>query len=122
MPAIPSFVLKKLYVKGSLRAQEEGFALDVRNTIAPGTLLGVTDLTLDGTAVPLANVRVVPGVGAARPASSISAEESLSFPLGATFSLVVTGQPLAPGKHELQIGVVVKDVGPIEIPVVDELA
>lgn len=29
---------------------------------------------------------------------------------------------LAPGKHQLQIGVVVKDVGPLEIPVADELA
>ena len=122
MPAIPSFVLKKLYVKGSLRSEEEGFALDIKNTIAPGTLLGITGLTLDGETVPLAQVQVVPDAGVARPAAAISAEEPLSFPVGATFSLVATGRSLVPGKHQLQIGVVVKDVGPLEIPVADELA
>jgi len=32
MPAIPPFVLKKLYVKGSLHAEDNGFALDLKNT------------------------------------------------------------------------------------------
>ena len=37
---IPTFLLKKLYVKGSFRNTPTGFQLSLRNTLAPGTLIG----------------------------------------------------------------------------------
>ena len=40
MPAIPEFVLRKLFVPGSLRACEEGFEFQLNNTLAPVTLTG----------------------------------------------------------------------------------
>ncbi|MEE8392103.1 MAG: hypothetical protein V3S14_15085 [Anaerolineae bacterium] len=48
MPAIPPFVLKKLYVKGSLRAEADGFALDLKNSIAPASIVAFTGLDVDG--------------------------------------------------------------------------
>ncbi|MBN1177742.1 MAG: hypothetical protein JXD18_00910 [Anaerolineae bacterium] len=121
MPAIPSFVLKKLYVKGSLRAEAGGFALDIKNSVAPATLLGVGTIALDGAPVSAENVRVVLEDGSTRVAASVAAAAPISFPLGATFSIVVEGVALEPGAHRLQIGVVVQDVGPLEIPVADTL-
>ncbi|HEC33714.1 MAG TPA: hypothetical protein ENI37_03235, partial [Chloroflexi bacterium] len=59
MPAIPPVLLKKLYVKGSLRAEGDGFALDLKNSIAPGTILGFKGLELDGAPVELAQVAIV---------------------------------------------------------------
>ncbi|HIE38280.1 MAG TPA: hypothetical protein EYH30_08955 [Anaerolineales bacterium] len=119
MPAIPPVLLKKLYVKGSLRAEEDGFALDLKNTIAPGTIQGFRGLELDGAPVDLAQVTVVQPDGPARPAGEISAEAPIQFPLGATFTLRVTGASLKPGDHRLKIRVVVQEVGPLEIPVTD---
>ena len=120
MPAIPPFILKKLYVRGSLQAGEEGFTLALKNTIAPGTILGLKGLELDGRAVPLEQVTVVSEAGDARPIGEVSSAAPLSFPVGATFHLRVTGVPLEPGSHDLKISVVVQDVGPLEIPVADQ--
>ncbi len=122
MPAIPPILLKKLYVKGSLRAEGDGFALDLQNPIAPGVILGMKALKVDGAAVDLAQVTVVPPDGPSRPATAISAGSPLEFPLGATFALRVAGFPLPPGSHRLEIRVVVRDVGPLDIPIADALA
>ena len=120
MPAIPPLILKKLYVKRSLKPQGDGFTLSLKNTIAPGTILGLEGVELDGRAVPLEDVVVVVE-GEERPAASITADAPLSFSLGTTFTLHVSGVPLAPGAHKLKIRVVVQDVGPLEIPVSDRV-
>lgn len=119
MPAIPPVILKKLYVKGSLRAEGDGFVLSLQNNIAPGVIQGFKGLTLDGKAVPLEQVSIVQPDGAVVPAGSISEQSPVLFPLGATVTLRVSGTPLPAGNHQLGIRVVVKDVGPLEIPVAD---
>jgi hydroxymethylglutaryl-CoA reductase (NADPH) len=121
VPAIPPFVLKKLYAKGSLRAEGDGFALDLKNTIAPGTIQGLKKIELDGEPVPLEQAAVVQHDDQIRPAADISTEAPLQFPLGATFTLQVARAVLEPGDHELSIHVVVQDVGPLEIPVADKV-
>jgi hypothetical protein len=122
MPAIPPFLLKKLYVKGSLRTEEDGFALDLQNVIAPGTITAFTGLDVDGQAMDLAQVTVIPPSGNPRSMGEISAQATLLFPVGANVTLRVSGKTLEPGPHELVIHVVVQDVGPLDIPVSDTLA
>lgn len=121
MPAIPPFILKKLYVKNSLQPQEDGFVLSLQNVIAPGTILGFRGLELDGQAVDLSAVRIVPEEGESRPAKEITAEAPLAFPKGATFTLHVQGVSLTEGAHTLKLHVLVGDVGPVEIPVRDNV-
>ncbi len=41
MPAIPEFVLRKLYIPDSLKAMEGGFSFELNNTFAPVTLIGM---------------------------------------------------------------------------------
>lgn len=119
MPAIPPVILKKLYVKGSLRAEGDGFVLSLQNNIAPGVIQGFKGLTLDGKAVPLEQVSIVQPDGAVVSAGAISEQNPVLFPLGATVTLRVSGVPLGSGSHQVGIRVVVKDVGPLEIPVAD---
>ena len=52
MPVIPAFMLKKLYVKGSQMNTYTGFRLQLKNTMAPGTIIGVSPLNVDGTVYP----------------------------------------------------------------------
>ncbi|MCX7855233.1 MAG: hypothetical protein N2556_04515 [Anaerolineae bacterium] len=119
MPAIPPVILKKLYVKGSLRAEGDGFVLSLQNNIAPGVIQGFKGLTLDGKAVPIGQISIIQPDGAVVPAGAISEQNPVLFPLGATVTLRVGGIPLSSGNHQLGIRVVVKDVGPLEIPVAD---
>jgi len=119
MPAIPPFVLKKLYAKGSLRSEDEGFSLLLNNVIAPGTITAIAGLELDGKSVDLARIRVTTPAGDVRPASEITSQAPLEFPIGSDVNLLVDGQQLAPGAHQLVIRVAVKDVGPLQIPISD---
>ena len=121
MPAIPPFVLKKLYVKGSLRAEDDGFVLDIKNTIAPATIVAFASLDVDDQALDTAQVTLIPPSGSPCPMSEITTEEPLLFPVGATVRLRVAGKTLEPGPHELAIHVVVQEVGPLDIPVSDTL-
>ena len=122
MPAIPPFVLKKLYVKGSLHTSGDGFALDLKNVIAPGTIVAFAELELDGEAIDPTQVTLLPPDGPVRSPGEISTQAPLLFPINAIVSLHVAGATLAPGPHELVIHVVVKEVGPLDIPVSDTLA
>ncbi|MGD1996190.1 MAG: hypothetical protein PVH62_05380 [Anaerolineae bacterium] len=121
MPIIPPFLLKKLYVKGSLRAEDDGFAFGLENPIASGTILSFKALDLDGEGVSLEQVTVVTEEGRVRPATSITNEDPLSFPVGDTFTVRASESPLESGFHELTIRVVVQDVGPLSIPVADQV-
>ena len=47
---IPEFILRKLFVKGSLKKGDVGFSFCINNTFAPATLLSV-GLDVDGTAI-----------------------------------------------------------------------
>ena len=121
MPAIPPFVLKKLYVKGSLRVEGDGLALDLKNTIAPGTILGVKGVKIDDRDVVLDKVEALAPGGEGRPVTEISPEEPLSFPLNQVLTLRISRTAVEPGSHSLSISVVVQDIGPLEIPIADQI-
>ena len=121
MPAIPPFLLKKLYVKGSLRVEGDGLALDLKNIIAPGTIVGFKGLKIDDRDVSLGKVEAVQSGGEARPVTEISPEEPLSFPLNQVLTLRISGTGVEPGSQSLAISVVVQDIGPLEIQVADQL-
>jgi len=121
MPAIPPAILKKLYVKNSLRAEGDGFVLSLQNPIAPGVIQGFKGLTLDGKAVPLEQVSIHQPDGTVVPAGAITEQSPVLFPLGAIVTLRISGVPLSPGNHQVGIRVVVKDVGPLEIPIADKV-
>jgi hydroxymethylglutaryl-CoA reductase (NADPH) len=122
MPAIPPFVLKKLYSKGSLRTEMDGFAFDLKNTIAPATITALTGLDVDDERLASAQVTVIPPDSQPRATSDISVETPLALPLNATITLRVAGETLRPGLHSLTIHIVVQEVGPLEIPITETLA
>jgi hypothetical protein len=119
MPAIPPFVLKRLYVKGSLRTEKGGFAFDLKNTIAPAMITAFTGLDVDGVRLTQPQVTVIPPTGQPRAMGDISVETPLPLPLNATITLRVTGKVPGPELHRLTIHIVVQEVGPLEIPITD---
>lgn len=121
MPVIPAFLLKKLYVKGSLQAEENAFSLRLTNSIAPGTIERITAVLVDGQPVDLEEAWVTTTAGVVRRAKEISRAEPLQFPFGSELALRVEKSQPEKGLHELRIHVIVRDVGPLEIPVSDHL-
>jgi hydroxymethylglutaryl-CoA reductase (NADPH) len=122
MPAIPPFILKKLYVRGSLRNTDGGFALELKNAVAPGTIIAFAGLDVDGQMMAPSQITLTMLDGELREANGISGQSPLSFDLGTTVVLHASGRTLEPGPHELAVHVVVQEIGPLHIPISDELA
>ena len=118
---IPTFLLKKLYVKGSFKNTSNGFQLALRNTLAPGTLIGVGTIQLDGRDIPRDKIFIVVDDGTPIRASDVSFETPRAFPLNVTVTFRVEDQPLAPGAHRVNISVNTKEAGELKVDAEDSI-
>ncbi len=122
MPTVvPSFLLKKLYVKNSFKTTTNGFELALRNTLAPGTLTGFGALKIDGNDIPLDKLWI--GVGDSEPvrASDISITSPRLFPLNTAVHLRVQDYSLSAGKHHVMVTVNTKEAGELKIDAEDTI-
>ena len=120
MPIIPAFLLKKLYVDGSLKCTDQGVSLSLKNTLAPGTIIGVSSLEIDGTEHPAERV-TFGRQGAARPADRITPAAPLAFNLNQELEIHVAGLRLEPGTHSVKVRVNTKEVGELNIQIEDHV-
>lgn len=118
---IPTFLLKKLYVKGSFKNTAKGFRLALRNTLAPGTLVGVGAIQIDGHDVPREKIWIAVNDAAPVRASDVSFDTPRVFPLNATVTFEVEDQPLTPGTHRVQIAVDTQEAGQLKIDAEDSI-
>jgi len=120
-PLIPPTILETMVEKGSLRAQGDGFALTFTNSIVPGTITAVAGLDVDHQAVDTSQISVVSPGGDDLPASAISDERALPFPVGTHITVRVAGTRLKHGPHRIALHLTFLEVGPLTIPAVDVL-
>lgn len=131
MVQLPTSLLNRMYEPESLRNTDAGFELAFKNRLAPSTLIGVGPLVVDGVTYN-GSVVVVrlerPSVGygrlpepIVRPASEVSSGKSLRFEVNTVARVVVPGQQLSPGQHELVWSFDTQEVGAITLRVVDQL-
>jgi hypothetical protein len=117
---VPPFLLRRLYVRGSLRNEGGGFAFDLKNTLGSGYADAVLPLSLDGEPLPLdATTFVVDGE--TLPFSDVSAERPMTLGMERVVTIAVRGRTLDAGKHRLGIGFVVTGMGRMEFDVTDAL-
>jgi len=108
--AVPEFLVRKLYVPGSLAELEEGFAFVLRNTFAPATVQSLA-LEVDGTLVPPAAVSLTRVGGLPMTTQMLSEASPLLFPVGADLRVEVRGVATRP--HAVRIRAVTREVGEI---------
>jgi len=115
---VPSFLLRRLYVKGSVRNADGGFAFDLMNTLGSGYAEQVLPLKVDDEEVPLEAASFVVD-GAVTPFAAVSAEKPMTLGLNQTVTVTVAGRTLADGKHRIGMGFVVTGMGTLEFDVTD---
>ena len=119
MAVFPSFLLRKLYVNGSLLNTTEGFELSVRNFIGTGTITEIIGLDVDGAVIAPGAMTLVPPDGRARAGRDVSPEAPFPLPAGATVRCRVAGARLPAGRHALKLSVRTREMGPIDVPISD---
>jgi beta-fructofuranosidase len=115
MPAIPEFLLQRLYVSGSLQAQPEGgFCFDLLNTLATAT---VTDFQLAADGQPVAPAHVLIGLpeAAPRPAAAITAAAPFALTVGVKVTVQV--QRAGPLPARLTLAVTTREAGRLKFTV-----
>ena len=118
MPTIPAMLLKKLYQRGSLKNTEGGFEFALKNTLAPGTIVGLGNLIVDGQKVPPAQIEVLFS-GKTWSAEQVSVQSPLDFAINLVVTVRVKGAPLSAGPHKVYVMPNTKEVGELDIEISD---
>jgi hypothetical protein len=115
---IPSFLLAKLYIKGSLKNTDIGFEFALKNIIDSTMLIGigpitVSEKTYEGEEVTMAvGDRTINGAG-------LSRQNPVPVRLGMPFKISVTGEKLAAGEQRVSVSATTTDVGKIKFDIFD---
>lgn len=117
---VPAFLLRRLYVKGSLRNTAAGFAFDLKNTLGSGYAEEVLPLSVDGAELPLAATTFTTD-GTSMRFDEVSGERPMTLGMNKLVTIDAKAAALAPGKHTIALGFIVTGMGKMEIEVTDAI-
>jgi len=115
---VPGFLLRRLYVKGSLRATEDGLAFDIKNSLGSGYARKMLPLTVDGQDIPMEDTRFTVGDRTVA-FSEVTKEEPFTLALNRATTIMATGTPLTPGAHKISMGFEVQGLGALRFDFTD---
>ncbi|MFQ5933037.1 MAG: hypothetical protein ACE5KI_00160 [Dehalococcoidia bacterium] len=120
MVSVPGFLLRRLYVKGSLANSPEGVRFQLKNSLGSGSAKAMLPVSIDGVPYPLED-SVFIAEGAEVPFSSVSEEKPFAIAMNKEISILVKGASLEPGSHKLGMGFVVPGLGELKFDVKDSI-
>jgi hypothetical protein len=118
--AIPSFLLKALYVKNSLQNIADGFEFQLKNELGPARIIGAQPLKVDRKLIPLENCSFV-HEGEEMAFTAVTPENSVLMRKGEAVTIRVKGEPLKSGRRSLDIGMTIKNMGNLSFNVGDQV-
>lgn len=121
MVAVPSFLLKRLYVKGSLRNNEQGFQFYLKNSLGSGYGNELFPLVLDGKELPKDSCFYLLD-SVAVPFTEVCKEKPFTLAMNKSLTILVKGAPLSEGPHKLKIGFAAEGIGGLSFEVNDLLS
>ncbi len=117
---IPSYMLGRVYVKGSLKNVEGGYEFLLRNNVDSGTIIGIGPVAVDGTDCSPATLAVVTTRGERR-GDQITSQAPMYASVGMDIRIHVQGDPLAAGAHRVVFAVMTREAGRLQIEFEDSL-
>ena len=117
---VPSFLLKRLYVSGSLRNTEEGWAFTLRNSIAPGEATGLSPLVVDGRPVPAERCSFHLETGPV-PFTAVSPDRPFGLEAGRDIVISAQDEHLPEGRHTVVMAFDVPPFGRLSLNFSDEV-
>jgi hypothetical protein len=115
---IPSFLLAKLYVKGSLRNNESGFEFALKNIIDSTMLIGIGPISVgekiyEGDTIGMTvGDKTISG-------GELSRSNSVPVRMGVPIKVSVAGEKLAAGGQKVTVAATTSDIGKIKFDIND---
>ena len=117
---IPTFLLRKLYVKGSLENVDDGFKFMLKNSISSGTAINIQPIKVNGNEYPLDSVTISSEDGSIN-GSEISEQNTFPIKVGLDLTIHIKGEQLPEGEHTIDISLSTKEVGKLAFDVTDSI-
>ncbi len=121
MTQVPAFLLRRLYVKGSLRNEADGCAFELANTLGSGYADKVLPLRIDGADIDPARCAFVID-GEVLPFDEISEANPMTLAMNGALSVRIEGLTLATGEHAIEMGFIVSGMGEMRFEAKDAIA
>ncbi|MHA1904458.1 MAG: hypothetical protein ACXADL_16205 [Candidatus Thorarchaeota archaeon] len=117
---IPVFLLRKLYVKGSLENVDDGFQFKIKNSLAPGTTTAFEPLKVNDREYGLDTTTIMSDDGEF---SATEISESNTFPIkvGVEITVFVKSDPLPEGEHKIDLSMTTKETGKLAFDFKDSI-
>ena len=115
---VPAFLLKRIYVKGSLRHLDGGFQLQLKNSLGSGYAREMMPLVVDGEEVPKEDCSFLVE-GQETPFAEIDPDNPFTLALNKETTVVVRGQPLSQEPHRIGIHFVAQGIGEVSFNITD---
>ena len=121
MVSVPAFLLRRLYVKGSLEGTGGGFSFRLRNGLGSGYAHKLWPLIVDGDEVPVESSYFMQG-GERRGFSTVSKEKTFTLAMNTDIVIGVDGVELAEGPHKIVMAFDVPGLGTLRFDFKDSIA
>ncbi len=121
MVSVPGFLLRRLYVKGSLKNAVGGFEFELMNNLGSGYSTRMWPLVLDGREVPIGQSYFTVD-GKETPFSAVSQDRTFTLEVNKTIVIWTDGVPLDPGVHTVEMAFDVPGLGTMRFDFTDEVA
>ena len=120
MPGVPAFILRRLYVKGSLRNTETGWSFTLKNSLGSGYAKGMQPLKADEQEVPM-TVSSFHQDGEDITFDRVTEGTTFGLKMNRSIDISVAGPQLSSGAHKIWMGFVVPGFGKIGFDFTDEV-
>ncbi len=117
---IPSFLLAKLYVKGSLKNFDSGFEFNLKNIVDATTLIGIGPIEVGGYSYEAAAITMTVA-GTAYRGAELSKANSVPVRIGVPITVRVEGEQLKPGEQKISLTATTSDIGRIKFDIKDSI-
>lgn len=121
MSIIPKFLLKRVYVAGSLRETSEGIAFDIFNSIGPGILTRLNRIMLNDAEFSPQQILLKMGDKILQ-GHEISESNPAIFFHNQKSTCIILGAKLVQGLHTITVDLLSREAGKIVVTVQDNYA
>ena len=121
MPGVPAFILRRLYLKGSLHNREDGWGFKLKNTLGAGYARGLIPVSVDGVEIPMER-SFFDNEGAETSFTDVTDDNTFGLKLNREILIYFRGEPLEMGNRKITMGFIVPGLGTLKFDFNDDVA